>query len=142
MAIARIRTYTELQSYLTFEERLTYLSLKGIVGEQTFGFDRWINQYFYQRSNEWKSIRDYVIIRDSGCDLGIAGYDIPDRIYVHHMNPITVDDLKNNTDFLLNPEYLICTSFSTHQAIHYGKTDLIKMNTKDRFKNDTCPWKI
>lgn len=135
-----IRTYTELSKLNTFKERYEYLRLDGNVSEETFGFDRILNQKFY-RSAEWKRIRDEVIVRDLGCDLGIEGYDINTKIYIHHMNPITKMDLIDQTEFLLNPEYLICCSFNTHQAIHYGGEDLTPQDPVIRTKNDTCPWK-
>lgn len=135
-----IRTYTELSKLNTFKERYEYLRLDGNVSEETFGFDRILNQKFY-RSAEWKRIRDEVIVRDLGCDLGVEGYDINTKIYIHHMNPITKMDLVDQTEFLLNPEYLICCSFNTHQAIHYGSEDLTPQDPVIRTKNDTCPWK-
>ena len=135
-----IKTYSELIKYSTFEERFRYLSLKGQVGEETYGFDRWINQRFY-RSSEWRQIRDFIIVRDSGCDLGIIGREIPDRVIVHHINPILVDDIKDVTEFLFNPEFLICTSHNTHQAIHYGDESLLISEPVQRTANDTCPWK-
>lgn len=115
----KLRCYSDLIQYSTFEDRLHYLELHGVVGEDTFGFDRYINQKFY-KSPEWRRIRDFVIVRDNGCDLGVKGYDIGDRIIVHHMNPLTLDDISNSSDFLLNPEYLICVSKDTHDIIHYG----------------------
>ena len=136
----KIRTYSELIKYSTFEERFKYLSLKGQVGEETYGFDRWFNQRFY-RSPEWKQVRDLIIVRDSGCDLGILGREIPDRIIVHHVNPILLDDITDGTEYLLNPEYLICVSENTHQAIHYGDESLLILMPKERWANDTCPWK-
>lgn len=136
----KIRTYSELIKYSTFEERFKYLSLKGQVGEETYGFDRWINQRFY-RSTEWKQIRSRVIVRDSGCDLGIDGREIPGRVIVHHINPILVEDIRDASEFLLNPEYLICVSENTHQAIHYGDESLLILMPKERRANDTCPWK-
>lgn len=140
MRDSTIRAYSELTKYSTFEDRFRYLSLKGQVGEETYGFDRWINQKFY-RSREWKQIRDYVIVRDSGCDLGIIGREIPDRIIVHHINPILVYDIQYATEYLLNPEYLICVSNNTHQAIHYGDESLLITMPAPRAANDTCPWK-
>lgn len=135
-----IRTYSELITLPTFEERFQYLKLKGQVGEDTFGYDRYLNQKFY-KSAAWLRVRDEVIIRDLGCDLGVEGYDIKERILIHHMNPITKYDIINQTDMLLNPEYLICTTKNTHDAIHYGNEDtLIKLPTM-RTKNDTCPWR-
>lgn len=135
-----IRTYSELIQIPTYEERFAYLRLGGTVGADTFGFDRWINQQFYS-SPEWKAIRDEVIIRDNGCDLGIKGYDIHGRIYIHHMNPISVRDIIDMTEYLLNPEYLICTTHNTHNAIHYGDENLLTFAPIERTKYDTCPWK-
>lgn len=135
-----IRTYSELITLPSFEERYEYLKLNGKVGEDTFGFDRYLNQVFY-RSTEWKNIRDFVIARDNGCDLAVEGHDIYDRILIHHMNPITKDDILRRTELLLNPEYLITTVKSTHDAIHYGgKTPPISQLIV-RSKNDTCPWR-
>lgn len=136
-----IRTYSELITLPTFEERFEYLRLDGKVGVETFGFDRYINQLFYQRSQDWKKVRDIVIFRDNGCDLGIEGREIYDRIIVHHMNPVTKEDLVNGTDILLNPEYLISTIKRTHDAIHYGDANLLIKDTVERRPNDTCPWK-
>lgn len=138
--IPKIRTYSELASLATFEERYRYLRLEGKVGEETFGFDRWINQKFY-KDPEWLSIRDEVIIRDNGCDLGIPGREIYSRIIIHHMNPITKEDILKRSDFLLNPEYLICTMKRTHDAIHYGDEDLLYKLPVERTLNDTCPWR-
>lgn len=135
-----IRTYSELSKLATFEERYQYLRLDGTVGEETFGFDRYLNQVFY-RSQQWKSIRDFVIIRDNGCDLGVEGYEIHGRLIIHHMNPITVKDIENESEFLLNPEFLICTVHNTHNAIHYGDENLLIQLPVERTKNDTCPWK-
>lgn len=137
----RIRTYTELSKLSTFEERYEYLKLDGVVGEETFGFDRYLNQRFYQNDIEWKRVRDFVIMRDLGCDLGIEGREIHGVIIVHHMNPITKDDLINRTKFLLDPEYLICTIKRTHDAIHYGDENLLMKGPVERAKNDTCPWR-
>ena len=136
-----IKTYSELITLPTFEERYEYLRLDGTVCEETFGFDRYINQEFYQGSQEWKRIRDYVIIRDQGCDLGIEGREIRGKILVHHMNPITKDDILKQTKFLLDPEYLICTLKSTHDAIHYGDANLLMKGPVVRTANDTCPWR-
>ena len=135
-----IRSYSELRRITTFEERYKYLQLGGIVGKDTFGFDRYLNQIFY-RSQKWRSIRDQVIIRDNGCDLGVEGYDIYGRILIHHMNPITLEDIERESDFLLNPEYLICTTHNTHNAIHYGDENLLRTAPIERTKNDTCPWR-
>lgn len=136
-----IKRYSELIKLQTFEERYNYLKLNGVVGEDTFGFDRYINQEFYQRDKEWKRIRNLVIIRDKGCDLGIEGRDIEGRIIVHHMNPITKEDILKRSDFLLNPEYLICTLKSTHDAIHYGDEKQLIKGLVERKPNDTCPWR-
>ena len=135
-----IRTYSELIKISTFKDRFKYLSLHGQVGEDTFGFDRWLNQRFY-RSREWKQIRDSIIVRDFGCDFGIPGREIPDRIIVHHMNPIKVQDISDASEYLINPEFLICTSHMTHQAIHYGDESLLYLDPVERKPNDTCPWK-
>ena len=135
-----IRTYSELMRLPTFEERFRYLKLDGLVGKDTFGFDRYLNQEFY-RSKEWKEVRDFVIVRDNGCDLGMDGYEIAGRIYIHHMNPITVNDIVHSSDFLLNPDYLVCVSHNTHNAVHYGDEDLLVTAPVERRKNDTCPWK-
>lgn len=135
-----MRTYKELIEFKTFKERFDYLKLNGIVGNDTFGFDRWLNQRFY-KSAEWKHIRNFVILRDNGCDLGLAGNDISGKILIHHMNPISIDDIENRSDFLLNPDYLICVSHNTHNAIHYGDSDLLLKVPLQRTKNDTCPWK-
>lgn len=137
-----VRTYSELKNLQTYEERLEYLRLRGTVGQDTFGFDRYLNQNFY-RSAEWKHVRDFVIVRDNGCDLGLPGYEIGDRIFVHHMNPIGIEDIRDSTDFLLNPEYLICVSKETHDAIHYG-TDMAgyadRKKVIERKPNDTKLW--
>ena len=135
-----IRTYSELILLPTFEERFKYLQLNGRVGDNTFGFDRYINQKFY-RSAEWKRIRDYIIIRDNGCDLAADGYEIHGRILIHHMNPITISDIKSSTEYLMNPDYLICVTHNTHNAIHYGDEKQIITGPIVRTKNDTCPWK-
>lgn len=136
-----IRTYTELSKLKTFEERFEYLRLDGQVGKETFGFDRIFNQKFY-RSVEWRRIRDQVIIRDCGCDLGVLGHEIyGQRILIHHMNPISLEDLERRSEILMNPEYLITTIHNTHQAIHYGDSDLLIKLPRERTKNDTCPWK-
>lgn len=137
----KLRTYTELNKLKTFEERFEYLKLDNVVGEETFGFDRWLNQQFY-KSKEWRRIRDYVIARDFGCDLGAPDHEIIDeRILIHHINPITKEDIINNTDFLLNPEYLITTINNTHQAIHYGNDEMLVKAPVTRYKNDQCPWR-
>ena len=135
-----IRTYSELITLPTFEERFRYLQLKGVVGEDTFGFDRYLNQVFY-RSQRWKEVRDLVIIRDMGCDLAIKDREIFGRIIIHHMNPIRLSDIENESAYLLNPEYLICTTHDTHNAIHYGDESLLMKAPVERSKNDTCPWR-
>lgn len=135
-----IRTYSDLIELPTFEERFRYLQLSGTVGKDTFGFDRYLNQNFY-RSAAWKRIRDQVIVRDNGCDLGIEDRMIGNRILIHHMNPINDVDILNQTSFLLNPEYLICVSHITHNAIHYGDEDMLIKIPIVRTKGDTCPWK-
>lgn len=141
MTKKNIRTYYELSKLKTFRERYEYLKLDGTVGEETFGFDRYINQMFY-KSEEWKRIRNYVIARDNGCDLGIQDRKIVDSvILVHHMNPITKEDIINKNEILLDPEYLITTIKPTHDAIHYGDESLLAEDLVIRSKNDTCPWK-
>lgn len=136
-----IKTYTELIKYSTFEDRLNYLRLYGNVGEDTFGFDRYLNQSFY-KSIEWRNLRNYIIARDNGCDLAIPNREILDsKILIHHMNPISKDDIINSTDFLLNPEYLITTTKNTHDFIHYGNDTFKEYCVIERKKNDTCPWK-
>ena len=136
-----IRTYSELIKLPTFEERYRYLRLGGRVGEETFGFDRYLNQQFYKHDREWLEVRDYVIIRDNGCDLGIEGREINSRIIVHHMNPLTKIDILERSKYLLDPEYLICTIKNTHDAIHYGDESILIQDPIIRTKNDTCPWK-
>lgn len=140
MSTMIIRTYSELITLPTFEERFKYLQLNGQVGKDTFGFDRYLNQNFY-RSIEWKRLRNQIILRDNGCDLGVEGYEIHGRIIIHHMNPITIKDITDATEFLLNPEYLISTVHNTHNAIHYGDESLLCLGPIERTKNDTCPWK-
>ena len=136
-----IRTYSELSKLATFKERFNYLSLNGQVGKDTFGFDRIFNQKFYT-SKEWRHIRDLVIVRDNGCDLGIEGYDIfGQNLIIHHINPISLEDIESKSDILLNPEYLITTTHNTHNAIHYGDDKLLITGPIQRSKNDTCPWK-
>lgn len=138
-----IRTYSELILLSTFEERYQYLRLEGRVGEDTFGFDRFVNQYLYQRSRQWKSVRDYVITRDMACDLAIADREIPEgvKILIHHMNPLTLRDIETESEFVFDPEYLICTTFNTHNAIHYGDESLLITDPIERTRNDTCPWR-
>lgn len=135
-----IKTYSELTKLPSFLARFEYLKLSGEVGQETFGFDRYLNQNFYH-SSEWRPIRDYVIARDLGRDLGVEGYEIHGRIYIHHINPITVDDVKQATEFLTNPEYMICTTHNTHNAIHYGDASMLIIDPVERTPYDTCPWK-
>lgn len=135
-----MKTYSELCKLKSFDERFEYLKLRGSVGADTFGFDRIFNQKFY-RSVEWKRIRDSVILRDNGCDMGLDGYDIYGKIIVHHMNPICLKDIEEVTAVLINPEYLICVSHETHNAIHYGNENSIVRMPETRKENDTCPWR-
>lgn len=134
-----IRTYSELQHLDTLEERFDYLKLGGVVGQSTFGFDRWINQQFY-RSREWKQIRDHVIVRDNGFDLGTP--DVPTRgaHLIHHMNPLTLEDFEESTDNLLDPEFLITTALRTHNAIHFGDKELLPKPYVERRPGDTIEW--
>lgn len=136
----KIRTYSELMKFDNFIDRYNYLKLGGKVGEETFGFDRYLNQQFY-KSKEWLRLRDEIIIRDNACDLGIPDREISSRIIIHHMNPITKNDIINQTEFLLNPEYMICVTKRTHDAIHYGDESLLFTGLVERTKNDTCPWR-
>lgn len=138
--MSKIRTYSELITIPTFEERYKYLRLEGLVGKETFGFDRYLNQNFY-RSQEWKRVRDHVIVRDNGCDLGMEGHEIYGKILIHHMNPITSTDIQKVSSILLEPEYLISTMLSTHNAIHYGDESLLVVAPIERTRNDTCPWR-
>lgn len=141
MMTRHIKSYSELCQFTTFKDRYNYLKLSGKVGEDTFGFDRIFNQMFYS-SKEWKDIRNYVIVRDNGCDLGIDGYEIAaQRVIIHHMNPIALEDIDRRSDILLNPEYLITTTHATHNAIHYGDENQLVTGPIVRTKNDTCPWK-
>lgn len=135
------RCYSELSKLKTFEERLEYLKLDGTVGDETFGYDRYLNQQFY-RSVEWRRIRNQVIVRDLGCDLGIEGYDIHGRILIHHMNPVGVEDVLHHSQNLVDPEFLIAVSHQTHNAIHYGNTETVTVSPIERTTNDTCPWKM
>lgn len=135
-----IRTYSELITIPTFEERFQYLRLDGEVGKETFGFDRYLNQMFY-KTKEWLSVRNHVILRDHGCDLAMEGYEIHGRILIHHMNPITKEDILRRSDLLLNPEYLISTIKNTHDAIHYGDESILYSPPVERSMNDTCPWR-
>ena len=133
-----IRTYNELRSLKSFDERYDYLKLNGRVADLTFGFDRYLNQVFY-KSQIWQKTRRDIIVRDLGCDLGVEGYEIHGSIIVHHMNPIQIEDIRDRTDYLLNPNYLICTCLRTHNAIHYG--DKSPNIITERHRGDTCPWK-
>ncbi len=135
-----IKCYSELMLLPTFQARYQYLRLNGEVGKETFGFDRYMNQFFY-RSPEWRRVRDFVITRDEGFDLGIPGREIFGRIVIHHMNPIRPEDIRNRSDLLLDPEYLITTIHDTHLAIHYGDEHLLLQEPVERRPNDTCPWK-
>ena len=134
-----LRTYTELSTLTSFLDRFQYLQLNGQVGADTFGFDRYLNQTFYH-SYEWRKIRDHVIIRDNGCDLGVPGYEINSRIYIHHMNPISLEDIEARVSDILNPEYLICVSHQTHNAIHYGSEELLPREPITRSPGDTKLW--
>jgi hypothetical protein len=134
-----IRTYTELSRFDTLEERFRYLSLRGSVGEVTFGYDRYMNQKFY-RSKEWRDVRDLVIVRDNGCDLGVEGYEIHKRLYIHHMNPMVVNDIKHSNDDILDPEFLITTTHRTHNAIHYSDESLLPQVLVGRSPGDTKLW--
>lgn len=139
-----IRTYSDLIKIPTFFERYRYLRLGDRVGEETFGFDRYLNQKFY-RSKEWKDLRNYIIVRDYGCDLAILEREIPNgmKVFIHHMNPIRVNDILFSTDYLMNPDYLITTTKRTHDAIHYGDEELLIEDAPiERLPNDTCPWRM
>lgn len=135
----RIKSYSETIRFSKFEERYDYLRIGGTLGMATFGSSRYLNQTFYT-SRLWQSIRNEVIVRDNGCDLGIPGREIYDKIIIHHINPITEDDIEEMSEFLLNPEFLICTCFDTHNAIHFGDASLLPKEPVERFPNDTCPW--
>lgn len=135
-----IKTYSELIRLPTFEERFEYLKLKGSVAKDTFGHDRYLNQVFYS-STEWRRLRDEIIIRDNGCDLGIEGREIGGKVYIHHLNPLGTNDILTHSEYLVNPEYLICVSFETHNAIHYGDINLLPRDPIERKRNDTCPWR-
>lgn len=137
--MSRVRTYSELQKIDTFEDRYQYLKLDGVVGVETFGFDRWINQRFY-KSYQWQQVKDYVVVRDRGCDLGILGYELFTGLRIHHMNPMTPDDIKHGEDWILDPNFLITTSLRTHNAIHYGDEDLLPRDPIVRRRGDTKLW--
>lgn len=134
-----IRTYSQLKSYSTFEDRYEYLNLKGVVGEVTFGFERYMNQQFY-RSKQWRDLRHHIIARDEGCDLALDGYEIFDRPIVHHMNPMTPQDIAHGDSDILNPEYLILVTHQTHNAIHYGDASLLARPLVERQPGDTRLW--
>lgn len=136
-----LRKYSELKRLKTFEERYEYLRIGGLVGEATFGFERFLNQQLYT-SQRWRLLRNEIIIRDNGCDLGIEGRDIFDKIIIHHMNPLTREQMQNPDDSMFDPEYLICVSHNTHNAIHYGNASLLRKEYVPRRPNDTCPWKM
>lgn len=138
--MSNIRCYSELIELPTFEERFEYLRLNGRVGEETFGYDRYLNQMLYH-DRDWRAIRDKVIIRDNGCDLGIPGREIYTRVIIHHMNPISKGDILSRSKFLLDPEYLISTFKATHDAIHYGDGSKLYHDPIERKPNDTCPWR-
>lgn len=134
-----IRTYSELRRLESLEDRFNYLKLRGQVGGSTFGFDRYLNQRFYA-SHEWRQLRHHVIVRDNGCDLGVDGHEIHDRIYIHHMNPMTVSDLVEFNNEILDPEYLIAVTHQTHNAVHYGDANLLQKLPVDRRPGDTKLW--
>lgn len=135
----KVRSYSELRRLETFEDRYRYLALRGIVGESTFGFDRYLNQEFY-RSTEWRNARSAIIVRDQGCDLGIDGYEIHNRLYIHHMNPMTVRDIVDGDPSILDPEFLITTTHKTHNAIHYGDERMLSRPLVERHAGDTKLW--
>ena|SRR5436189_4052401 len=137
--MSRIRTYSQLRRLETIEERFDYLILRGEVGSATFGLDRWVNQYFY-KSREWRDVRDYVIVRDNGCDLGVPGYEIHVDLIVHHMNPLTQDAIERGNPDIVDPEFLITTSLNTHNAIHYGDKSLLPRAPTVRRPGDTKLW--
>lgn len=135
-----MKTYTELVSIPTFEERFRYLELEGLVGRETFGFDRYLNQKFY-RSPEWKRVRQEVIVRDNGCDLGIEDRPIFGKIIIHHLNPMSIDDITQKQTWILDPEFLISTCKKTHDAIHYSDESILFVEPIERKPNDTCLWR-
>lgn len=138
--MTNIKTYSELIKLKTFKERFEYLKVDGIVAEETFGYDRYLNQIFYN-TDEWKAIRRDIILRDNGCDLAMPDREIRGLILIHHINPITKYDIINRTKFLLDPEYLVTTMKRTHDAIHYGSYESLIVDYVERKKNDTCPWR-
>lgn len=135
-----IKSYSKMLTFPTLEERFRYLELKGSVGKDTFGYDRYLNQILYH-SGEWKSFRNDIIIRDNGCDLACEGHEIHKRILVHHINPITVEDVLNRSPKVFDPENVVCVSHITHNAIHYGDENLLMTAPVERSQNDTCPWR-
>lgn len=136
-----IRRYSELIDIQEFEDRLEYLGLSGVVGVDTFGFQRYLNQILYH-SGKWRSLRNKIIVRDDGCDLAHEDYPLfSGNILIHHINPITIEDVRNRRDCIFDPENLVCTSFKSHRFIHYGITDPKIEVYKPRKENDTCPWK-
>lgn len=134
------KTYSELITLPSFKERFLYLKLDGVVGKETFGFKRWLNQEFYH-CDEWLRFRDNIIIRDGGCDLGVPGYDIYGPVLIHHLNPITCEDILHRNPCVFDPENVICTRLKTHNAIHYGDESLLALAPIERSRNDTCPWR-
>jgi len=139
MSTTNIRRYSELKQLKTFKERFDYLKLSGVVGESTFGFDRYLNQYLYH-SPEWKKVRNEVIVRDDGCDMGLEDYPA-NQIIVHHMNPLSIEDVENRDEQIFDPEFLICVSLSTHNAIHFGDETLLPKLPVERKPGDMCPWR-
>lgn len=135
-----MKTYSELIQIPSFQERFLYLKLSGAVGQETFGFRRWLNQVFYH-SRDWLGFRDRIILRDAGCDLAVKGFEIYEPILIHHLNPITYDDILNRNPCVFDPNNVVCTKLSTHNAIHYGDESLLTQCPVDRAKNDTCPWR-
>ena len=135
-----MRKYSELIRIPTFEERYEYLRIGGLVGDSTFGFERYLNQMLYT-SQKWRRLRNQIIIRDNGCDLALDGYEIQGQIIVHHINPLVIEDLKEISDEIFDPEYLVCTSLMTHNAVHYGDKNLLPKPLVERRPGDTCPWK-
>ena len=136
----RIRTYKELVSIDNYLDRYEYLKLGGTVGQETFGFERYLNQKFY-RTDEWRKVRDYVIVRDNGCDMAFDGREIHSRILIHHLNPVMPNDILERESWILDPEFLVCVCKQTHDAIHYGDESLLLLDPVIRTKNDTCPWR-
>lgn len=135
-----LKRYSELSKIPKFMDRYEYARIGGSVGIETFGFDRYLNQALY-KSDRWKETRRFVIIRDNGCDLGVPDREIRGRLIVHHLNPITEEDIYNKADWIFDPEFLICVSITTHNAIHYGDKSLLIADPIVRTPNDTCPWR-